>query len=137
MLSTSLERQIGLDDLHDMRQYVNDTLLAHGLDEELTASLVLVVDEWLTNIITHGYTGEFGEVKISISFDPRDVHICIQDSGVAFDISSTTTAEKEMSVSGSAEGGLGLTLIRRLVSSITYTRLESGWNNTCFHKSLD
>ena len=126
---------VGLKDLHDLRQHTEQSLKANGVDAETCGDLVVVTDEWFTNILNHGYQGETGEVALEVDVADDRIIICIRDHGPHFDL--TTTPESpvtDFNAPGSKPGGLGLVLIRRIVDRVDYTRSDDGWNQNCFTK---
>lgn len=123
-----------LDDLSEIRNDMESALRNSRLDEETCASMVLVVDEWVTNIVTHGYNSKGGEIKLDIETNQHTLQICTRDQGCSFDISTAPNANTD--VPPTKAGGMGLELIRRLVDSIDYQREKDGWNHTCFTKHV-
>ena len=128
---------VDLDDLHDLRQQTEDALKERGLAQEACESLVLVVDEWITNIINHAYQGKKGELELKVDVRHDQARICISDHGPVFDITSYKDVTiKNINTEESKPGGLGIELIRRMVDSLEYTRSEDGWNANCFTRLI-
>jgi len=134
---TTYKGPVSLENLHELRLFTEHALKERGLDDEACANLVLVADEWVTNVLTHGYQGNEGKLEISIEAKNNLVTLCIADQAPAFDLTATSNPEPDKTaLENTTPGGLGLVLIRRLVSTINYSRSTDGWNKTCFGQSV-
>ena len=128
---------VGITDLHDLRQQTGHALKEHGLDDDTCANLVLVVDEWITNIINYAYQGKSGELELQVDVSNNQARICVRDQGPEFNITSVkATKIKDVNAPDSKPGGLGIELIRRLVDDLDYSRSEDGWNQSCFSRNI-
>ena len=128
---------VDLNSLHELRLFTEHALKERGLDDEACANFVLVADEWITNVLTHGYQSNEGKLELNIEAKNNLVTLCIADQAPAFDLTATDYIEPDKSpMENTAPGGLGLILIRRLVSNINYSRSTDGWNKTCFSQSV-
>lgn len=126
--------QVTLDDLATVRHQTRTALEQKGLNEDACETLLLVVDEWVTNVVTHGYNDNGGELELLIENQNNGVDICIRDRGTPFDMNAQQKVD--LTIAPDQPGGLGLELIRRLVDRLDYQRQDNGWNQTCFHKSI-
>jgi len=128
---------VGLDDLHDLRKDTEIALRENGVDADSCSNLVLMVDEWITNVISYAYQYKKGELELKVDFRDRKVTICIRDRGPQFDFTSYKVKElQNIYESDSKPGGFGIELIRRLADSLEYTRSEDGWNESCFSTNI-
>ena len=96
-----------------------------GLDFSLTMSLNLAMEEAVANVMQYAYPqGEQGKIDISANIDGDDVVFIISDSGVAFN----PTTKSEVDINQMAEdrpiGGLGIHLVRNIMDSVQYERLN-------------
>lgn len=129
--------EVGIHDLHDLRQNTETALKQRGLDDDTCANLVMVVDEWITNIVNYAYQGNKGELELKVDVSDDQAHICIRDQGPEFNISSVKAITiKDINAPDAKPGGLGIELIRRLVDNLDYSRSEDGWNQSCFRKNI-
>lgn len=129
--------QVSLDDLHDLRQRTEHALQEQGVNNHICSDLVIVVDEWITNIVNHGYAGNNGDVDLRVDVNNKQVRICIQDKGPEFNITTSAPVNNiDIHAPGSTPGGLGIELIRRLVDNLEHSRSEDGWNKSCFIKNI-
>lgn len=126
---------VGIDDLHDLRKNTEIVLKKNGVDADSCSNLVLMMDEWITNIISYAYQHEKGELEIKVGFGDSNVTLCIRDRGPLFDFTSynTTNGLEVINRPESKPGGFGIELIRRLADKLQYSRSEDGWNESCFN----
>ena len=128
---------VDLDGLHDSRKNIENALKERGVDEESCANLVLMVDEWVTNIVEHAYNNEKGELEFYVDVSNGQASVCIRDRGPEFDITSYKAVNvKDIRAPDSKPGGLGIELIRRLADKLEYSRSEDDWNESCFRKNI-
>ena len=128
---------VDLDDLHDLRSDTERALKEAGVDAEECSNLVLMVEEWITNVINYAYQNEKGELELYAETNHEKVNICIRDRGPEFDF--TTYQGKLLTDIYNPEskpGGFGIELIRRLADGLAYSRTEDGWNESCFSKNI-
>ena len=108
-----------------------------NLEKTLARQLRLAVEEAVVNVIEYAYpAGTEGNVDTTMMFDGHRLKVVIDDSGVAFD----PTAEKKVDTTLSAEerrvGGLGIHLVRELMDSINYERVN-GHNILTLRKQIN
>lgn len=108
-----------------------------NLETSLARQLRLAVEEAVVNVIEYAYPhGTEGNVGITMMFDGHRLKVVIDDSGVPFD----PTAEKKADITLSAEerrvGGLGIHLVRELMDSINYERVN-GHNILTLRKQIN
>jgi serine/threonine-protein kinase RsbW len=103
--------------------YDQDTLAYH---------LNLVLTEAVANAIEYGdATCPHQTVKVCLSIEDHDLHICVYDHGQGFDISKVPAPDADRI----DERGRGIFFIRNLMDSVTYQRVAGG-NVLEMHKSL-
>jgi anti-sigma regulatory factor (Ser/Thr protein kinase) len=128
---------VGLGDLHDLRNDTEQAMKEIGVNEDSRSNLVLMVDEWVTNVISYAYPDEEGELELRVHVGNGQVGVCIRDRGPEFDITAYKAVKiKDIHAPDSKPGGLGIELIRRLADKIKYSRSEDGWNESCFSKKI-
>jgi anti-sigma regulatory factor (Ser/Thr protein kinase) len=103
----------------------------HAIAPADTLRLVLVVEELVTNVITHGYGGDrAAPVRIGLQAEDRDVTLQFEDTAPAFDPHSRLAqglAELEAGAADRPVGHLGLPLVFRMASASHYEH-AGGWN---------
>lgn len=108
-----------------------------NLETSLARQLRLAVEEAVVNVIEYAYpAGMEGSVEVTMMSDSHRLKVVIDDSGVPFD----PTAEKKADITLSAEerrvGGLGIHLVRELMDSINYERVN-GHNILTLRKQIN
>ena len=96
-----------------------------NIETSLARRLRLAVEEAVVNVIKYAYPADTeGNVEVRVSSDGDVLHFQIIDTGVAFD----PTAKEKTDITLSAEdrqiGGLGILLVRELMDSINYERID-------------
>lgn len=83
----------------------------------------LVLEELVLNIMTHGSHEGLDEIVVAVTSSEDLVSIEITDNGLAFD---PLTESPEPEISASIEdrhvGGLGVHLVRKMMSDVSYRR---------------
>lgn len=97
----------------------------HALPARVVFDVNLALDEILTNIISYAYEdGTRHTITVRLRLADGRLHVEVEDDGRAFD--PLTVAEPD--IEGPAEdrpiGGLGLRLVRKLMTGLAYTRKE-------------
>lgn len=96
-----------------------------SIDKTLTSKLRLAVEEAVVNVMKYAYpTGTIGEVNIRTTFDGRRLSFIISDSGIPFDPTEVSAADTTLSAEERPIGGLGILLVRELMDSINYERIN-------------
>ena len=136
-----LQRTITLpNDIQQVPQlasFVNEVCESLELDTSTTMNLNLAIEEAVVNVMSYAYAaGTRGNVDIEAQADDSYLKFTISDWGIPFD----PTAKKEVDTTLSAEdrpiGGLGIHLIRQMMDSINYERID-GKNVLTLRKKLE
>lgn len=108
-----------------------------GMDMAVAIQMNLAMEEAVVNVMDYAYpAGTVGNVTIEAESDDDQLQFTIIDSGTPFD----PTAKEEVDTTLSAEerpiGGLGIHLVRQLMDSINYERID-GKNILTLRKKID
>ena len=96
-----------------------------NLDKSLARQLRLAVEEAVVNVIEYAYpAGTEGNVGIAMMSDGHRLKVQIDDSGMAFDPTAEKKVDTTLSVEERRVGGLGIHLVRELMDSINYERIN-------------
>lgn len=96
-----------------------------SLDKALTSKLRLAVEEAVVNVMEYAYpNGTTGEIKIKATTNGHRLKFVISDSGISFNPTEVATADTSLSAEERPVGGLGILLVRELMDSINYERID-------------
>ena len=139
-LLAKMQRSISLsnnvEEIPLLASFVDEVCEAVGFDMSTTMSLNLAIEEAVVNVMTYAYPPDTkGEVNIVAKANDERLKFVISDSGMPFD----PTVKGEIDISMTAEerpiGGLGIHLVRKIMDSINYERID-GKNVLTLRKKL-
>lgn len=109
----------------------------NGISDTLVNKILLCVDELITNIIAHAYNDkeEHAVLLESRILDDR-IELELRDDGVAFDPTTQTRPNTNLSVESRDIGGLGIHLVMTLMDKVEYQR-EGDYNVLKVTKKLN
>ena len=123
-----LSVEASLENLHEVRDYIDSAGASFGVDSGVLADLRLVVDEAVTNVILHGYDGRQGQIELHMERDGDAVIIRIRDQAESFDSSHVNAPQLDTSLADRPFGGMGLFLIIKLTDEAEFLSLPGGGN---------
>ncbi len=80
----------------------------------------LTFEEVVANIVRHG--GPTSDVEVAIRFDDDEILMTFEDDGVPFDPRTSLDPALPTSIDDAPVGGLGLVLLRSVVTRMVYER---------------
>ena len=96
-----------------------------GIEKSLARQLRLAVEEAVVNVINYAYpVGTEGSVTIKMMSDGNILYCQIIDAGKPFDPTTKEKTDITLSAEERQVGGLGILLVRELMDSINYERIE-------------
>jgi anti-sigma regulatory factor (Ser/Thr protein kinase) len=101
-----------------------------GLSKAVTWPVEVSLDEVLANVVRHALPGrgETASVEIELRLDPVAVpplcEVRVADDGPAFDPLALPAADTSLGVEDRPIGGLGITLVRKLMDEVEYERRD-------------
>jgi anti-sigma regulatory factor (Ser/Thr protein kinase) len=96
-----------------------------GLGMKEVFNLNLVLDELLTNIITHGYVdGAEHQIRILLHRQGAWIRAEVIDNAPAFNPLQHAAPNLEEPLEGRAMGGLGIHFVRQLMDDVKYERVD-------------
>ena len=91
----------------------------------MAKNLRLAVEESVVNVMSYAYPqNTVGNITVNAKSDGYTLQFTITDSGVAFDPTEALVADTSLSASDRPIGGLGILLVRELMDSINYERIN-------------
>ncbi|MEN3976817.1 ATP-binding protein [Emcibacter sp. SYSU 3D8] len=105
------------------------------LPADVAMHIDLVLDELLVNTISYGFPdGRPGKITVRMRVED-DVVIVIEDDGDAFDPLGAPPPDVESDLENRPVGGLGVHLVRTMMDSVDYQRID-GINRLTLTKQL-
>lgn len=117
-----------LDELEPLLDAIDFFIKVNAVSPTPAYRLQLAVDEFVANVIEHGYTeGMQGEIQVRVRLDDGMLELICSDDGRPFDPSQVPTPDLTGSVEERRVGGLGIHLVRTFAVSANYHH-ENGRN---------
>jgi serine/threonine-protein kinase RsbW len=114
----------------DFTLRTTDFLKGAGVDARAVHHVVLVLEEILTNLATHG-GAPTEPASVRVTVEPGRVAGEIIDAGAPFDPRGARSPNVQAGVNDRLVGGLGLFLVNRLTSDMDYA-CQNGRNRLVF-----
>ena len=125
ILDQSITLQNDIREVEKLGSFVKQIAKSLSLDKSLTGMLRLAVEETVVNVMEYAYPkGTTGEVNIRATSNGRRLKFIISDSGIPFNPTEVTAADTTLSAEERPIGGLGILLVRELMDSINYERIN-------------
>ena len=127
--SWTLSRSITLDNdvsqVTELNQFVQSVTEELQLEKALSRRIKLAVEEVVVNIMNYAYVADVkGQVKVEAMANDERLRFILTDSGRAFDPTAVSRADTTLTVEDRPIGGLGILLVRNLMDSINYERID-------------
>ena len=124
------------DQVDTVRKFFDDYSKENKLTEKTVHDIQMALDELLTNIVNYGYE-DSDEHKIDVRFGINDdaVRVEIIDDSKPYNILEQDNPDISLSVEDKPIGGLGIFLIKKLMSNVDYYTKE-GKNHLVMTKEL-
>ncbi len=122
-VGASLRLTASLDVLADVRAFVRATSADLGADSHAIIALVQSVDEWVTNVVVHGY-GVHGPVAITMHRDGDEIVVRVRDEAPSFDPATARPFDRDVPLEERPLGGMGIALINDLCDAFEHRTLS-------------
>lgn len=124
------------DQIDTVRKFFDDYSKENKLTEKTVHDIQMALDELLTNIVNYGYE-DTDEHQIDIHFGVNDdaVKVEIIDDSKPYNILEKDNPDISLSMEDKPIGGLGIFLIKKLMSNVDYYT-EEGKNHLVMIKEL-
>ena len=104
---------------------------------ELNFNLNLVLEEAVSNVILYAYSKEVQkEITLLANISDNNLIFVLTDSGKEFDPTKVPDADVTLSAEEREIGGLGIFLIRQIMNTVEYQRID-GKNVLTLGKELE
>lgn len=122
--------------LAEARRFVAAAAAELGAPIETSDELVLAVDEWLSNVIMHGYAGRPGWIELELWAEPAGLGVRVTDAAPPYDPTRRPEPDLTLPLEQRPIGGLGVYLIRRLMDDVTHAVTAAGGNALTLRKKF-
>ncbi len=134
MTAMDLDVEASLGELADIRARIRSAAADLGVDPSAVGGLVQAVDEWVTNVIVHGYQGAVGHVHIHVERDEEDILVRISDRAPVFDPATAPDFDADLPLEQRPFGQMGIALIRDLCTDFSHRALPDGGNEVTLRR---
>ena len=126
--STLTETLLIKNNVHEVSKFstfIKSVMDKLNIEKTLARQLRLAIEEAVVNVIDYAYpAGQEGDIEVRIMSDGKTLKTVLIDSGVAFDPTAKEKADTSLSAEDRQIGGLGILLVRELMDSINYERID-------------
>ena len=113
-----------LSEIHRAAELVDRFTALHGLGDEDSNALHIVLDEVLSNCIRHGLgKAKSHSIAVKLELAKGEIVVEVEDDGVAFDPTQLAAPELAGTLDERSEGGMGVAFVRALTDAIEYERI--------------
>ena len=116
---------------NDIRQisnlagFVDRIMEENDLKPDFAMKVNLALEEAVTNVIMYAYpAGTKGKVNLEAVVEGTELKFTLADRGKYFDPTEAPEADTTASVEDRPIGGLGIHLVRTIMDSVTYKRMD-------------
>ena len=120
-----------ITELRRMSEWLVGSGQASGLSQDILSRLEVCANEAVTNIISYAYDDAAGhDITLELNKTATGACLIIRDDGKPFNMLEAPEHRQPASLADAKIGGLGLPLMRGLMSHCRYQR-ENGFNVLC------
>ena len=120
-----LEARADLSEISRVNQELSVFAGEHGLGEAAVQKVSIALDDLLNNIISYGFDDEEDHIiQIKLDYAEGRLEITISDDGVPFNPFDQAQPDTALSIEERKIGGLGVLLVKELMSEVSYQRQQ-------------
>lgn len=114
-----------ITEISQLAPFLDEVAEAYGIAPDVSFKLNLALDEALANSISYAYPeGTEGNITLEADVDGDDLLFHLIDEGTPFDPTKEGDVDITLSVEERPIGGLGIFLIKQMMDSVTYKRVD-------------
>ena len=112
-------------EISQLAPFLDEVAEAYGIAPDVSFKLNLALDEALANSISYAYPeGTEGSITLEAGMDGDELLFHLIDQGTPFDPTKEGDVDITLSVEERPIGGLGIFLIKQMMDSVTYKRVD-------------
>lgn len=135
-LARNLLLQNDVNQVPQLAQFVDEVCEAVGFDAATTMKMNLAIEEAVVNVMNYAYPQDtVGDIHVEAQANDVRLKFTITDSGSPFDPTAQQEADTTLTAEERPIGGLGIHLVRQIMDSINYERID-GKNILTLRKKL-
>lgn len=125
VLGESISLKNDLSQVPELNKFVASFTSRLNIEPSLESQIKLAVEEAVVNVMDYAYPiGIEGDISVEAQSNSSYVTFIISDTGKPFDPTEGGRVDTTLSVEERPIGGLGIFLVRELMDSINYERIE-------------
>jgi serine/threonine-protein kinase RsbW len=107
-----------------------DLTATHGISKAVSWPVEVSLDEIMANVVEHAFGGRGEaatvdvELRLDLGIEPPVCEMMVVDDGPEFDPLSIEEPDSTLGMEQRRIGGVGLTLVRRLMDEVQYERRD-------------
>ena len=126
LFQKSLTLSNNIEEIPQLNAFIDEVCEATGLDMPTTMSINLALEEAVVNVMDYAYPASTqGQVLIEAEADKERMKFVITDQGIPFDPTAKEEVDTTLSLEERPTGGLGIHLVRQIMDSINYERVNN------------
>ena len=123
--------------LRQAEEGLDEFSATHGLTRNDTWPFHVAIDEILSNIVKYGHPeGGEGRVEIHLRLETESLEMVILDDAAPFNPLEAERPDTSLPAEEREIGGLGIEIVRRLMDTIEYDRLDDRHNRLTLRRRL-
>ncbi len=125
VLHESLALKNDLSHVPELNKFVSSVTSRLKMDQSLSSQIKLAVEEAVVNVMDYAYpVGVEGDITVEGMYNGEVLKFVISDNGKPFDPTDGGRVDTTLSAEDRPIGGLGIFLVRELMDTINYERVD-------------
>ena len=125
-----------LQEVPRLNAFVEEVCESQNFNPTTTMQITLAIEEAVVNVINYAYpSGTQGSISVDAQSNNIRIKFTIIDRGLPFDPTAKSDADIHLKVEERPIGGLGIHVVRRLMDSMNYERID-GHNVLTLRKTI-
>lgn len=132
----SVTARNNLAELERLHESLSRFLTENQQSHDFVMDAMLVLEEVFSNVVLHGYQDSADhEILVRMAVEDDTFVLFVEDDGVAFNPLEVPPADTSVPLEERPVGGLGMHLVRSLMTEVTYAR-HDGRNQLEMRKKI-